>query len=186
MRLRVPYFKQNLSYICGPVALQMIFAYFGIRKAREELIKECKTSKKIGTTHKNLIDVLQKNGLYVHSHDDTILEEVENFVRSGVPVIVNYRELSEGEGHYAIITGFNWRYVFLNDPWYGADYRIRKHVFVANWYGYHESMDRRWILAVSDEPISNEDPKKIRRVLFKDWTRSRHWWHLFLRHRHLE
>ena len=41
MRLRVPYFKQNLSYICGPVTLQMLFAYFGIRKSREELIKEC-------------------------------------------------------------------------------------------------------------------------------------------------
>lgn len=145
--LRVPFFRQRTEYTCGPRALQMVLAYYGTRVTICALLKICKAKKSTGTERKHLIAAASSFGYRVHAKNDSNISAVCSYVARGIPVIVNYRHISS-EGHYAVVVGCTRTDLILNDPWYGAGWRISKQDFLKRWYGYHVNKHTRWMMAV--------------------------------------
>jgi len=152
MKLKVPFYKQKTIYYCGPACLQMVFGFFGLKKSQEEIAKQTKTNEKNGTLHKNMVNIILKNGFYCYVNNNSTLHEVKHLIDIGIPVIVNYLESSNDEVHYAIITGYEKDYLILNDPWNGKDLKLTNNFFKARWFDYHKHhIYEQGIIAISPE-----------------------------------
>lgn len=148
--LQVPYFHQRQEYTCGPVVLQVVLAYYGVRVSLRQAIRACKTSQRYGTPRRGLVRAARAFGLRVYQHTDASIKELAEFVVQGVPVIVNYNEPGEGKSHFAVVIGVTDTDVILHDPspLQGPHFRISHREFVSRWYGFHKHNFRRWLMAV--------------------------------------
>ena len=151
--LDVPYFKQDFTYTCGPASLQMVFAYYGIQESEKNLIKELKPNDDIGTKHQALIDASLKRNLYSYVNEGAPLEEIGFLISQKFPVIVHYREISIGEGHYSVVVSIEEKEVVLNDPWNGEGIALTHTDFLERWECGPEGLCTRWLMAVSDKPF---------------------------------
>jgi len=152
--LEIPYYKQEEDYTCGPTAVKMVLGFYGVKESVENLKNKCHVSETKGTTRANMIKVLKNFGLHVHAHADASLEEVGELLKKRKAVVVNFREPSSNEGHYAVVRGFKGGKIFLRDPYNGADFSIKTKEFIARWFGYHKSINKNWIMAVSQEKFT--------------------------------
>ena len=153
MKLKVPFFKQDTPYTCGPVALQMALAFFGVFEGGKQLAKEVHVDHETGTKHKWMMEVAEKKGFYCYEKNESTLDDVCSLLEQNLPVIVYFIEPSEDDIHYSIITGIEKGVVTLNDPWNGEGYRIPELEFLDRWQcksGHYV----RWFMAISREPIS--------------------------------
>ncbi len=152
MKLKIPFFKQDTGYTCGPVSLQMAMDFLGKFKGELPLARELHTSEKDGTHHKNMIETSVKEGFYCYANNDSSLEEVERFLKEKLPVIVHFTEPSEDAGHYSVVAGIEKGNVILNDPWNGRNFKISKKEFMERWHGKEgKKIDKKWILVLSKE-----------------------------------
>lgn len=152
--LEIPFYKQKEDYTCGPVTIKMVLGFYGVKESVENLKNKCHVSETKGTTRANMIKVLKNFGLYVHAHADASLEEVGELLKKGKAVVVNFREPSSNEGHYAVARGISGGKIFLRDPYNGADFSLKIKEFTAGWHGYHKSVNKNWIMAVSQEEFT--------------------------------
>jgi len=123
--LYIPDAKQNTTYDCGVVCVQLVLAYYGIEKTEPQIRKSLKTNKKWGTEIRQIKRFLkQKNfKLFAGSLTDN---QIKQFIRRKIPIIIlfqawapdgtNYRHCTQW-GHYAIISGYNSRGWIIEDPW---------------------------------------------------------------------
>ena len=150
--MKIPIFKQDTDYSCGPTVLQMIFAYFGIRTSENFLMHAAHTGKKDGTKHKWMIKVCTAHGLHAYVNEKTQLTKIEHFLEQKILVVVHYIEPEGNIGHYAIVTKISKTTITLNDPWFGKNFRMSKQSFVKRWHG-EKQKHHNWIMAVSDKPF---------------------------------
>ncbi len=146
MKLTVPLYTQQYSYTCGPVCLHMILHYWGIRATRRELIEAVGATEKAGTSNTRMIKGARAYGMRVHAHSHATLQEVEEWLAHGVPVIINYIEPKYREGHYAVVVGATPTAWILHDPWQGTTTRLAKSYLQKNWRGGFTTT-HRWMMA---------------------------------------
>ena len=158
MKIEVPYYKQDTSYTCAAAALQMAFSFLGRKKSQSRLAKKLKASKKDGVKNSNLVKTALEEGFYAYVNEDAHPAEIEYWLSRELPVMINYIEPSNNEGHFALITGrknnffiLNSSFIF-NDPWNGQDFSIDRNEFVSRWRG--EDGKHRWLLVLSKEDLS--------------------------------
>jgi ABC-type bacteriocin/lantibiotic exporter with double-glycine peptidase domain len=155
MRLKVPFYKQKTLYYCGPACLQMIFHFYGVKKKQDVLAREAKTKEKTGTPHKNMVKTILKNKFYCYVNNESTLHEVRHFIDLGIPVIVNYVEISSNDIHYAVIVGYKKDFLILNDPWNGKNLRLTDNFFKARWFDYYKHhIYEQGIIAISPKKIN--------------------------------
>jgi len=163
MKLDVPFHRQKTDYTCGPAALQMVFGYFKDFISQEELAQKAKTDKENGTTNQHMIETVRKNGFFCYVNDNSTLNEIKHFIELGLPVIVNYIEPSDNEGHFAVVSGCTRRNLILNDPWNGKGFVLKQSDFMERWRN-QSGTHPQWIMVVSGEdfhlgkqygPVSN-------------------------------
>lgn len=153
--LKVPYFKQDTDYSCGPACLQMVFAYYHKRASEVSLIQQLRTNGKIGTTPGWMISIVRKYGFYAYVSNDSSFEEIRYFLDIGKPVVVYFVEPVTHDDHYAVVVGMENGNIILNDPMNGKQYTITKKSFDRCWHGekkYQKNL-RRWILVISPDEI---------------------------------
>jgi len=150
--LNVPYSKQDTSFSCGAASLQMILRYFGIVKSEKDLADKFHTNSKSGTSHEAIIKAVKDEGLYYYVNNEAELEEISAFINRGLPVVVNFIELSQNEGHYAVVISIERGYVILNDPWNGENFRMTAESFIERWTN-SKNRSKQWFLAASKENI---------------------------------
>lgn len=148
--LKVPYYKQDTKYSCGAAALQMVFAFFGKHQSEEALTERLGTNKENGTEHSQIIKVITEEGLFAYANNDSSLEEIQEFLDLKTPVIVNFIEPGEDSGHYAVVVKIVEDDIILNDPWHGAEFRMKKEEFLNRWHS-ENGNHKRWLVAVSRE-----------------------------------
>ncbi|VVB80060.1 Peptidase C39 family protein [uncultured archaeon] len=154
MKLKIPFFKQRTGFYCGPASLEMVLAFFKKYKTQKELAKEART-KKDGTTHEEMIKVARREGFYCYVHNNSTIEEIKHFIKQGLPVIINYKEPSSEEGHYAVISGYKKSRLILNDPWNGNNFKIKEKEFLRRWHDYHKKHEyKNWILVLSRKNLN--------------------------------
>jgi len=151
--LKIPYFKQDTRYSCGPATLQMIFAFYGKEISETNLTERLKTKEGDGTKHSNLIRVANEEGFYVYVNTDSSIEEVREILAKDIPVIVNFVEPSNEEGHYAVVVDITGEKIFLNDPWNGENFEMSIIDFENRWQS-GDGLHKEWLMAVSDKDFS--------------------------------
>lgn len=152
MNIQVPFFKQDTDYTCGPVALQMILKFLSDYKSEESLAKKLKTKKETGTEISNMIDVVSREGFYSYTNEDSTLEEIEYFINSGFPVLVEYIEPSDNISHFSVVIGISRGEIVMNDPWNGKNFKISANEFEKRWRS--GCGIKRWLMVVSDKDFN--------------------------------
>lgn len=147
----VPYKRQWLDFTCGPVVLQMVLKYFRMPISRWQAIRLCQTARATGTTRRHLVAAVRSFGLHVHAHGNGTIAELRKLTGRNVPVIVNYREPADNEGHYAIVVAVTARSVVLHDPYHGPRFRLSQREFMRRWHGQHVHANRRWLMAIGQQ-----------------------------------
>jgi len=152
MKLKVPYHKQETTYTCAIATLRMILDFLGIKNHRNKLVKGLKPDKEEGVPHGRIIEFIREVGLYSYVNNESDIDEIKYYLKEGNPVIVNYLDLVDNEGHYSIIVGFEEHKFILNDPWNGEGFEIGFKDFEKRWRsGFEHGL--RWLMVVSKEPF---------------------------------
>ncbi|OGY90746.1 MAG: hypothetical protein A3B31_03750 [Candidatus Komeilibacteria bacterium RIFCSPLOWO2_01_FULL_53_11] len=113
----------------------MVLAFYGQQISQEQLARLLQVSKKYGTARKQLVRIAKKLGFRVIAQHRGTVQDLLRHIRAGCPVIVNYLEPSDNEGHYAVVVGFRNGSIILNDPWNGRGFKIPLREFLKRWRG---------------------------------------------------
>ncbi len=120
MNIRVPYFKQESWYTCGPACLRMVLAFFGITRTESEVKAACGTTE-LGTTTMQISSAAQKFNLKAFSVKNANIDDIKQEIKEGRPVIVLvdpsylYGGIS-GFGHFIVVVGFTNIGIIYHDP----------------------------------------------------------------------
>lgn len=106
--LGVKSYQQSHEYTCGPAAAMTLLKFYNyaepLTKIREmQIAKEMGSSKKVGTSPKQLATWLQKKGFNVKSGTNGSLEMLRENLNNGIPTLVEWIDWG---GHWAIVTGY--------------------------------------------------------------------------------
>lgn len=132
MVLNVPYFKQERDYSCGPASLRMLLAFHAIVKTEEELRELAKTSFS-GTCNDVLAETASRFRMCI-VHSNFSLQGLFQCLSQNIPVLVNFINPTNEQGHFAVAVGYTETHVILNDPQNGKEYTIE-----------HAEFERRWV-----------------------------------------
>jgi len=152
LKLKIPYFKQESWYTCGPACLRMVLSFFGIARTEAEVMKECDTTE-LGTTTVKISTAAYKFGLKSSSLKNANIDDLKNELRKGRPVIVLidpsylYGGVS-GFGHFIVIVGFSDEEIIYHDPDVseGEYMRINNSAFQNSW-----ESTRCWMISMEKE-----------------------------------
>jgi ABC-type bacteriocin/lantibiotic exporter with double-glycine peptidase domain len=128
----------------------MVFAYYGIHESETALARELETDKENGTPHRALIDAVGRRGLFSYVNNDAPYDEILFLLTQEKPVIVHYREMSNDDGHYSVVVGWEGERIFLNDPWNGERMPLSRSDFEERWKCGPEASCEKWLMGVSD------------------------------------
>lgn len=149
--LDVPFYTQDTAYSCGAASVQMLLAYFGMRRSEHELMERLHTDRLYGTHHQAILTELAKDGLFVYVNADAHLDEIAFFLEHRkLPSLVHYIEPDADEGHYALVIGVDRRLVTLNDPWHGPRYTLSVREFEMRWHDERGAFPH-WFLTASTD-----------------------------------
>lgn len=157
--MKIPFYKQDTEYTCGPASLQMVLSFLGDFKSEFELARRAKTSKETGTSHGGMIETAKREGFFVYVNSDSSAEEIKYFLGLGHPVIVDFLEPSSNIGHYGVATAIKKGGLFfreticLNDPWNGGDFKILLNEFEKRWRD-PLTKSKCWLMVVSKEDFN--------------------------------
>src|SRR3989344_1438249 len=128
----VPYIPQTQQNSCGAAALGMLINYHGIAVSQPELIGMLRINE-VGYTSKTAIGhALTTFGLTFKEFsmggpDGGLLpgnlERMLEQVKMGDPVMVNY--ISDTEGHYGVVVGYDGDHLLIHDPETGPNKRMK-------------------------------------------------------------
>lgn len=153
-KIKMPFVRQRTDYFCGQASLEMIFKYHNKNKTQEDLAKIMNTREKIGTKNSSMIDAVKSFGFHFCAKENSLINEIDIFLKNNIPVIVNYIEPSDEISHYAVAVGLNKKEIILNDPWNGNNFKLSKKEFLRRWYGF-PGEGKKWLLAVCSESFSH-------------------------------
>ncbi|QQG38724.1 MAG: C39 family peptidase [Candidatus Woesearchaeota archaeon] len=145
--MKIPYYKQEKDYTCGPAVMRMLLAAKGIKKSEKELERMLKISTRIGTWFKYFPIVAEKYRLdYVVARNSN-LKELKKLLKEGYIIMVGYFMEEENVGHYAVVTKVDSKYVYMLDPYLGPNRKLRIMNFLKNWYDEAEK-EKRWLFGI--------------------------------------
>ncbi len=149
MIARIPYYRQQTTYTCGPAVLRMLAGALGRPVSERRLSRLCLTSAKRGTPN-TVMAILGKALLGVRTYPAATWKQLESALEHGHPVVVNYREPGEEAGHYAIAVGLNDEAIVLFDPWHGPRFSLPVEEFRQRWLGHRtRRADRGWMMVLA-------------------------------------
>jgi predicted double-glycine peptidase len=138
----------------------MIFSYYGTRLSEEEIASISRTNKRHGTSYSRMIATAEHHGFECETRSKSNLKEVKKHIEKKIPVIVRFREPEEEKQHYAIIVGIGVKYVVLNDPWHGKNFRMKRPEFMRRWHGNQtEKSKLRWMLVITPKKKETKGKK---------------------------
>jgi ABC-type bacteriocin/lantibiotic exporter with double-glycine peptidase domain len=134
MPLEVPYAQQSTPYTCGPAAVRMVLAYFGIHTTEHELMRALGTHHENGTSNERIIEEFETRGLHCMHRMHATLDDVRAALAAQLPVLVNYINPRSNHGHFAVVVAASNTHIILNDPKNGAGFQL-----------HHEEFERLWV-----------------------------------------
>jgi len=143
--LNVKPFQETLyASRCGPASLKIVLGYYGINLSEKKLVRLTRTTRKIGTDDKGIASVAQFLGFKVGIKDKSTFDDIEKWLKRGIPVIVNwftrgradYSNSEVADGHYSVVVGLDDKHIYLQDPEIGELRKIKKDDFMKVWFDF--------------------------------------------------
>jgi predicted double-glycine peptidase len=147
--------RQTYDYDCGAKALQTVMAYYGVDLREDKLIGELGSGKD-GTSVGKMAEIAEKNGFHVDIRENMTLDELKEYLKKGIPVIVllqawaeRYMTLKDwkedyDDGHYAIAIGYVKRIFIFEDPSSFRRTWLREKEFLARWHDVDSDSDHKY------------------------------------------
>lgn len=155
--LKVPYFKQNRDYTCGPACLRMVLAYYGIQQDEVTLTMLCGTDVS-GTALEDIANVARRFKLSAERSRLENLTEAQGWLARGIPFIADVDAVSLYEqedpvpaGHLVVVIQVDEQVIF-HDPERGAIQKVERKNFDAAWQKYRRGAVLIW-QATSKNPV---------------------------------
>lgn len=137
--LKIPYFKQNRDYTCGPVCLRMVLAFHRISQDEITLTRLCRTNI-FGTTARDMVNAAQQFGLVARTvyfeHLTTIIENLDAKIPAIVAVDIGElyeREEFKHSRHMVVVSGIADQIVHFHDPLNGPNISVSSGIFERAW-----------------------------------------------------
>lgn len=147
-KIVVPYHPQEQEHTCGPASLRMVLSYFNDHFRESQLARRAQTIRLLGTPRRHLVALARRRGYRVYEKSNATISLIEQFINRELPVIVNYIEPTDNQGHYAVVTGYDAKGLFLHDPWNGKDFHLSRKTFQRRWRGETDKKER-WLMVIS-------------------------------------
>lgn len=144
---KIPYYKQETVYTCGPAALRMVLGSLGMKFTEQESRRLLKHSRKGFMTNASFPVAAEALGLSYRVVRNAQFADISKALKDGYRVIVNYYHEAEQEGHFAVVKSLSPQYVHLLDPWSGPQVKYTRVYFRRFWYSGFED-DKRWFFAI--------------------------------------
>lgn len=147
--------RQTFDFDCGPKALQLVMAYYGVDAREDELMKELGSGND-GTPVANMISVAESKGFQVQAGDGWSLDEIKRLVDGGHPVIIllqawaeRYMTLDDwredyDDGHYAVVIGHMNGIIIFEDPSSFRRTWLTEEEFVTRWHDKDPKTSRQY------------------------------------------
>lgn len=139
--LPVPPFKQTDDSRCGPASIKMVLGYYGIEATEAELCERCGWTYDLGCTNSKMVKAIRSYGLNCVLYDNSAIGDISEWLRAGLPVIVDW--FSPGirpglgdmpDGHSSVVVGIDETFIYLLDPEIGDVRTIRREEFMRVWF----------------------------------------------------
>lgn len=143
--LDVKPFQETLhADMCGPASLKIVLDYYGVNKTEKELAELTGLVPRLGVDDESIAKAAKSLGFKVEIKDKSSFEDIENWLKKGVPVIVdwftrgrqNYDDSKVADGHYSVVTGLDDEYIYLQDPETGGEKKIDREDFMKVWFDF--------------------------------------------------
>ena len=143
--LNVEPFQETLhADMCGPASLKIVMNYYNVDKTEEELAHLTKLVPGLGVDDKNIADAMQSLGFKVEIKNESGFEDIEKWLKKGVPVIVDwftrgrqdYSDSEVADGHYSVVIGLDDEHIYLQDPETGGGRKIEREDFMKVWFDF--------------------------------------------------
>jgi ABC-type bacteriocin/lantibiotic exporter with double-glycine peptidase domain len=105
--------------MCGPSSLRQVLAYYGVRKSEAELARLCGADPVDGTPPGEIARVAKQLGFDARVEVGCTLADLEEWLESGAPVIVDWDPHDEGVergSHYSTVVQVTATQVRVQDP----------------------------------------------------------------------
>lgn len=149
--LDVPYHKQIDRFSCAAAVLQMALEYLGISTSQQQLKIQLHVVEDAGpiggTQEEDLITTAQSYGASVETHEAGTLADILDALHHGHPVIVNFIEQKDQEGHFGLIMGWKNQQLMMHDPLYGPAQALNPTTFMNNWKS-ESGKTKQWMMVV--------------------------------------
>ena len=162
MSLSIPFTPQPNAYSCGPTCVKMLLEYFGFSANIDALSEEMCLDRIQGVENESLISIFRKYWLRVKARENATLRELVQHIERGNPVVVNYYNVEDGVGHYAIVHGCSFEHgmLYFSDPRYGSCHSLSFETFMSVWHNSSGSI-RRWLLVAERENAGERNNEKL-------------------------
>ena len=118
--MKIPYYKQETDWYCGPAVMQMVLASQKIKLSQKELAKKLKTTRRSGTDNEQIISLLKekkfKYTLSRSSDPSASLKKLKNHLARKEIGVVTYWHDVDNYGHFAIVRKIGQKEIELQDP----------------------------------------------------------------------
>jgi len=132
-KLALPFRWQEKKLWCGPACLQMVVGSYGLRIPQSKLAKLARTNNRFGTSRFRMAVTARRLGMATLEKHNSRLEDIRRALANKQRVIVNFREPSDNEQHYAGVESINKSQIILRDPWNGPRLKLAIKDFYRRW-----------------------------------------------------
>lgn len=126
----------------------IVLDYYGIQKTESELAEMLGIDERLGTDAVAIKRVAEDYGLKAEIRDESSLEDIEDYLEKGIPVIVDwfsrgrsdYPDSAVADGHYSVVAGLDEKHIYLQDPEIGRIRRIMRKDFMCVWFDFESEL----------------------------------------------
>lgn len=137
--LKVPHYIQSDDSTCGPASLRMVFAYWGIFLSEKDIAEICNHTYELGCKNEDMACAAKAVGFEVYTKNNSTIEEVEELVNAGAPVIVDWFCGDPPEGHSSVVIGVSKKNMYILDPFLEEMRVVAKEDFRRCWFDFYET-----------------------------------------------
>ena len=134
-RIPVPAYDQSPGK-CGPTALRSVLEHHGVKRSEAELARLCDWDKDEGASPGSMVDAAKGLGMSARAEVGWTLNDLEEAVERGAPVIVDWDPHDEGVevgSHYSVVVRVTGEDVELMDPEPGKFVTVARVKFEELW-----------------------------------------------------
>ena len=142
VRLDVPLIQQKDNFSCATTALAMVMSYYDKKIYTANEVWSASGSKSTEVRRKGndiygLKKAAKKYGFTDYEFRNNLsTDDLRVYIAQGIPVVVNIRNYFSNSSHAVVVTGYDTKNLYINDPNHMSSYRKNYQYFLENWWAH--------------------------------------------------